>query len=83
MHQQDGKLEDAVSDFSRAIGIESDTAEYYLERAGCYRNLRDYTSALNDLERVIDLEPNQVESYNRRGLIYWKRASRCAVGSRI
>ena len=44
--------------FQTAIELESDNPEWYGNRGDCYVEMEDYTSALKDYDKAIDLAPN-------------------------
>jgi formylglycine-generating enzyme required for sulfatase activity/Flp pilus assembly protein TadD len=58
----------ALKDFDRAIGLKPD-AEAYYERATVKNNLKDYSGALEDSNKAIELNPNYKEAYIGRGEI--------------
>ena len=67
--QSDGKLDEAVSAFSKAINRKENWALAYQWRGATYRDMGDFEAALEDYNRVIELEP-EAYWFNRRGLVY-------------
>ncbi len=65
----DNKLDEAVSAFSKAINRKEGWALAYQWRGAVYRDMGDYEAALEDYNRVVELEP-EAYWYNRRGLVY-------------
>jgi len=48
---------EALKDFSRAIKLYTEDADYYYWRSKTYRKLKQYTNATTDIERAYELEP--------------------------
>ena len=48
----------AIDDYSKAIDIEPENAEYYCNRGRVYSIIGEYDKALADYGRAIELEPN-------------------------
>lgn len=67
--QSDNKLDEAVSSFSKAINRKDGWALAYQWRGAAYRDMGDFEAALEDYNRVIELEPDAYW-FNRRGLVY-------------
>ena len=49
----EGKLDDAIREFDRAIAINNELAEAYFQRGWTYRDKRDYDHSIADLEEAI------------------------------
>jgi tetratricopeptide (TPR) repeat protein len=64
--------EEAINYYDRAIKIQSQNAEFYLERGECFDSLRRYEYALSDYGHGIALAPEKWQLYNRRGELYIK-----------
>ena len=76
------KSKEAISDFTKAIYLDSDNEDNYRNRGLCFHNMQKYQLALNDYSKSIDLlvkklEPTQysnatkkalAESFNMRGM---------------
>lgn len=68
----------AFSDYGRAIELNHKYAPAYLERAKLYYTFKkDYVLAVNDLNRVIQLDLDNVEAY------YWRAKARYAGGDYV
>jgi tetratricopeptide (TPR) repeat protein len=52
-----GQLQDAISDYSRAIEIDEDV-EIYISRGDTYFDMENYALALNDYNSAINIVPN-------------------------
>ncbi len=67
--QNQNKLDEAISSFSKAINRKENWALAYQWRAAAYREMGDYEASLEDYTRVLELEPTAYW-FNRRGLVY-------------
>ena len=67
--QSEGKLDEAISCFSKAINRRSGWALPYQWRASAYREMGDLEAALEDYTYVLELHPDAYW-FNRRGLVY-------------
>ena len=63
------KYEDAVVQFTSAIGLEPANADYYHARGDAYLKLNKYSEAQADFEKVIVFDAKNVESYIDLGFI--------------
>lgn len=68
-----GSYDRAIQDFDRAIAIDPDFGEAYLNRGLAEHVQGNTAAALVDLEKALDLNPNLVGAYNERGQIYLER----------
>jgi tetratricopeptide (TPR) repeat protein len=59
--------ENAIRSYDRAIEINPNYAEAYLNRGIAYRNLKDYQNAIRSYDRAIEINPNDAEAYFNRG----------------
>lgn len=50
------KYEDAISDFSEAIKIDSKNPVYYHNRGCCYRNMGELEKSLKDFDFAVRLD---------------------------
>ena len=88
------KYNQAIEDFSQAIGLDPNNAEYYYKRGITYGNLNQHQRAIEDFNEAIRLNPKYAEAYSNRGFVYmvklenkkkacsdWKRA--CELGDCI
>jgi tetratricopeptide (TPR) repeat protein len=56
------KYEDAVVQFTSAIGIEPSNAEYYFARGNAYEKIKKYNEAYADYEKAIVFKPKDAAS---------------------
>ena len=62
LHMQEGRLPEEERDLTAAIGLDPRNAEYHLVRAKVRIELQDLPGALADLDRSLELEPDQAEA---------------------
>ena len=55
MNLDDGNIDSALEDLSRAIELRPFEAAYYMQRARLYTYLDELDRALRDLERVLEV----------------------------
>ena len=82
------KYEDAVTQFTSAIGLEPSNSDYYSARANAYEKLNKYKEAYADYEKAVVFEPKEADYFVGLGrvcnkmnnfdeaLVYLNRASR-------
>ena len=68
-----GKYQDAIAEFTRAVGIWPQHAGAYLERGVSRRYLNQNDLALADFDQAVRLNPNLARAYTARGFIYRER----------
>lgn len=59
----------AIERFSASIAI-AETSEAYLQRGNAYKNLGQFTQALADWSRAMELDPNNADAFTARGAYY-------------
>jgi tetratricopeptide (TPR) repeat protein len=57
------KYEDAVTQYTSAIGLEPSSTDYYFARAKAYEMLNKNAEAYADYEKVIVFKPKEVDAY--------------------
>jgi len=65
-----GEHEKAISDFNKAIDLDSKQATSYKYRGDTYAILKKYSEAVNDYSQAISLKPDLDQAYNSRGDVY-------------
>jgi len=65
----DGKYQDSIYWFSRAIALDSKNSELYAERGVAYYHLGDLKKSLEDLNTAQELEPDRPYRYSSRAYI--------------
>ncbi|QYX30608.1 serine protease [Sphaerospermopsis torques-reginae] len=62
----------AIDDYTQAIKIDPENAEYYKNRGLAYFQLKDYKQAINDYTQAIKIDPKDALYYVGRGLAYFQ-----------
>ena len=65
-----GECDNAIAAYTQAILLDPSNAEAYNNRAYTYMMQQDYQSALNDLNRAIEIRPDYAHALMNRGDIY-------------
>jgi tetratricopeptide (TPR) repeat protein len=66
------KYEDAVVQFTNAIGLEPSNNDYYLARANAYEKLNKFNDAASDYEKSIVFKPKESDAYIGLGRVFYK-----------
>ncbi len=71
-HHKQNQFDEAIADFSHAIALDPDKADFYYQRGLAYHEKyhekSDYTQAIADFSRAIELDPNNANFYFQRGI---------------
>jgi len=67
-----GKFDQAMLDFNRAIKVDPSYAEAYINRGNIYSQQGNYAEALLDYNKAIELHSDFAQVYNNRSFIYGK-----------
>jgi tetratricopeptide (TPR) repeat protein len=70
-----GRLDDAVKDYSTAIDKNPKLADAYLSRAWVYNDTKKYAEAIADCESALKLKPNTLNAYRERGYAHMELAN--------
>ncbi|XP_071701970.1 uncharacterized protein [Rutidosis leptorrhynchoides] len=62
---------DAIELYSIAIALVDDNAVYYCNRAAAYTQANQYTEAIRDCNKAIEVDPNYSKAYSRLGFAYY------------
>jgi len=65
-----GKWNEAVAEYTKAIEIAPKLAEAYNNRASAYTENGDYAKAIADCNKVIEMDPESVVAYYNRSIAY-------------
>ena len=63
-------IPEALSEYSKAIELVPQEADYFRNRGDTYRLMGKYEEALQDLNRAVELDPGSPYAYNARGHYY-------------
>ena len=70
IYNQQGELDKAIGDHSKAIACNPEFAEAYVNRGQAYYNKNEVDKAIEDYDKAIELNPELVEAYTHRGSAY-------------
>jgi len=65
-----GKCQDAVVAYTKALQLDPQFTQVYNNRAYTQMRLRNYTDAMNDLNKVLSIRPNYTLALINRGDLY-------------
>jgi len=68
---QKGLYDQAITDFTKALGVDPSMADSHLYRARAYEKKEKYDQAINDFTKAIEMEPKMAPIYADRGRIYF------------
>ena len=68
-----GKIDDAITEFSKAISINSNDAEAYRWRGMAYAIKHNYDQAISDYTTAIGINPELAIAYNSRWVAYFHK----------
>ncbi|MDR1899473.1 MAG: tetratricopeptide repeat protein [Treponema sp.] len=66
----EGKLDEAVAEFGKALAINGELSEAFLYRGAAYGRKGDHNRAIADFGQAISINPDYALAYNNRGLAY-------------
>lgn len=65
-----GNCTKAITDYTNSINLDSKNPQVYNNRAYTYMRLRNFKSALPDLDKALSLNPNYIQALMNRGDIH-------------
>jgi len=66
-----GLYDQAITDFTKALGVDPSMAEPYFYRARAYEKKEKYDQAIKDFSKAIEMEPKMAPIYADRGRVYF------------
>ena len=78
---RDGRTEEAIAEYTRAIGLAPDISLIYHGRGIAYRDARDHAAAVADFNRALELDPDSAATYLERGKTYFTATDFAAAES--
>ena len=72
IYYDQGKLDQAVSDYSQAITIKPQEPQGYMSRALIYLRESKANEAISDLNTVLAIDPNNSRAYFNRAVGYFQ-----------
>jgi tetratricopeptide (TPR) repeat protein len=70
-----GNLDEAISDYSRTLEINPNSALAYNGRGDVYLNQGNLDQAISDYSQAIEIDPKFTEAYYNRGTAYMKQGN--------
>ena len=67
---KNGKYEEAILQFNKAIAIKPDYYKAYSNRGLAYLKLNKLDKAISDFDKSLDIKPDYAAAYNGRGITY-------------
>ena len=82
VHFRAGDTEGAISSFERAVRLNPDAADYWMNLGLSYAAVEDYKKALSAFERGIEITPCDADFWARKGRLLMvmeqeERAKQC------
>jgi tetratricopeptide (TPR) repeat protein len=68
---QQSNFSQAISDFTKAVGLDPNYADAYCLRGLAYTQQSNLPQAISDFTKAIELNPNLEEAYYNRGVAYF------------
>ncbi|MGA2468126.1 MAG: tetratricopeptide repeat protein, partial [Thermodesulfobacteriota bacterium] len=69
-YRDKGQYDQAISDFNKALEINSKYAYAYNNRGMAYRDKGQYDQAISDYNKALEINPKYAYAYNNRGIAY-------------
>lgn len=70
---EEGRYDEAITDYTDAIRLDPKIPFTYLRRAGVYVDKGDYDKAIADYTETIRLDAESADAYHGRGVAYEKK----------
>jgi len=68
-----GQLDQAISDYTKALEINPKYAEAYYNRGNVYSDKGQYDQAISDFTKALEINPKYAEAHYNRGIAYVKK----------
>lgn len=72
MYKEQGVLNRAISDYTKAISVNGKNFNTYLERAVLYNKVKQTGNALADLKEVQKLKPDCAQAHQLSATVFWQ-----------
>jgi tetratricopeptide (TPR) repeat protein len=69
IHEVEGRLEEAIINYSRALAIDSNDEESLIGRGSCYTATRRNSEAIDDFSKVLHF-PDQIRRVPKKHILY-------------
>lgn len=70
LYAQTNRIDLAIENYDRAIGLRADFDKAYFDRAGAYMVKHDFSRAMADFDKAIELRPNFADAFANRGALH-------------
>jgi tetratricopeptide (TPR) repeat protein len=67
-----GKYQQAIDDFTAAIGLNPQSAQIFLQRAQAYHKMGDYGRAMNDMKTAAKLGSKEAQDFLKPLGVPWE-----------
>ena len=67
---KEGKYEEAISLYSKAIALNNKQEVLFSNRATCQKCLKNYSKSIQDYKRSLEINPNNTKNYYRLSTVY-------------
>ncbi len=74
-HYEEGKFDEAIEDYKKAIGIESEFTEAYNNLGNAYGRKGDYDNAIANYTRAVNISPRFGKAYVNLGYAYYLKGN--------
>ena len=72
-YAKEGKYDEAIAEFSKAIKIKPDLAAAYMNRGAAYQQKGNFYQAVLDFSDAIKIVPRYAKAYSWRGYVYSRK----------
>ncbi|MCP4364404.1 MAG: tetratricopeptide repeat protein [Planctomycetes bacterium] len=70
-HLHKGEYEEAISNYTKALEIEPQSAEVYASRGLAYSQIGQNDKAISDFNKALEINPQYALAYNNRAVVYY------------
>ena len=81
MYHKLGNYKEAITDYTRAIEVNTENDIAFLGRGRVHSELGEYKLALADYTRAISLDPEKIDGYTSRALVHYELGNYRAFAS--
>jgi tetratricopeptide (TPR) repeat protein len=67
---REGKYDEAIAEFNKALSINGELGDAFIYRGAAYGSKGDYDRAITDCTAALRINPNNADAYYNRGVVY-------------